>query len=366
MGYLVKKHNSHVDTIDHHRVLFPVGQGGFAFETIEGFSVVYDCGSVTSPTRVSRYIDALAANGIHGIDFVVLSHYDVDHVNGLQYLLSKIRVKRVLSPAIPADLHIVYDIATRGAYSLLHNLAVNKEFEIIHIESEERRTYDKEGQPIWEWITKSMLTQEDFQRLRDKLLQQGVDVNSLDTLMHGSSDIKKRINNAFKNAFGYTGPNAKGLIMLSQKTEEVQLDISLVTNGYRYGFCHVSSEEICEKASKTGCLYTGDAVLKKSSLSLVLNFWISRSPEKQLALMQIPHHGSRYNYEDTIDSDFLAEWCFVCDKDEQRIRKMGELYNRLTSTSAGGHKKLWMVQDVCKDLLLQESNVYPQGRKMRP
>lgn len=53
----------------HNRILYPVGQGGFAFEHIDGVSIIYDCGSDTSPKRVEMYIDQLLNKGVVDKEF---------------------------------------------------------------------------------------------------------------------------------------------------------------------------------------------------------------------------------------------------------------------------------------------------------
>lgn len=76
----------------------------------------YDCGSNSSVTSITRSIDNLIKNGVDHIDFLVISHFDRDHVNSIKHLLNKIKVRKALVPAIPTDMRIVYNEATNGAY----------------------------------------------------------------------------------------------------------------------------------------------------------------------------------------------------------------------------------------------------------
>lgn len=356
MEYLVKKHiNPDVYKKQHYRVLFPIGQGGFAFEHIDGYSVVYDCGSVTAPTRVKQYVEVLREYGVTKIDCLLLSHYDKDHVNGVKYMMNSLQVRMIFAPHIPTDLHIVYDVATRNAYSELRNLAKNRETELIEVSDEARHLPNIIQRPVWEWITKSMLSQSDFSSLRKKLSNHKLDLNRLENDRDYAMDNKEAINDAFKQAFGPSGPNAKGLIMLSQKRREATFVSGHISNNH---CCHLHlsvppQKRICCDIKSTSCLYLGDAVLKGNTIVDIQSFLTKHNADKPLSLMQIPHHGSKYNFSLTIDSKLPSEYYFICDKDENRIQNCKSLYNRLIS-----NYNLFFVRDVCSDLVVQESEVY--------
>ncbi len=88
---------------------WPVGQGLFSSGALTynrgTLRWVYDCGTASS----GRYLeDALldfgrenAGEGSFTIDFVVLSHFDRDHVNGFERLASRHPIRMVLLPYIP-------------------------------------------------------------------------------------------------------------------------------------------------------------------------------------------------------------------------------------------------------------------------
>ena len=85
-----------------HAKFYPVGQGGFYTGRIERdghhvWSFVYDCGSSSDPSHLNSAIkDSLEGKAwgpILGgqIEFLIVSHLDADHVNGLKELLSQIK-----------------------------------------------------------------------------------------------------------------------------------------------------------------------------------------------------------------------------------------------------------------------------------
>ncbi|WP_135386884.1 hypothetical protein [Escherichia sp. E2593] len=66
------------------------------------FNIVYDCGS-TSRTTIINKIHSLPkwfknTHGSRVIDMLVISHFDDDHVNGLEELLRLYRVKKLVLP----------------------------------------------------------------------------------------------------------------------------------------------------------------------------------------------------------------------------------------------------------------------------
>ena len=82
-----------------------VGQGGFFSGVIEWrkekFRYVYDCGS-NKLSRVREEIDKVFQEGDR-IDILFLSHFDYDHVNGVQYLLSRCNISTVIIPHLSED-----------------------------------------------------------------------------------------------------------------------------------------------------------------------------------------------------------------------------------------------------------------------
>ena len=178
--------------MQHTRVIYPVGQGGFAVEFIGDMCVAYDCGSNSSVTSITRSIDNLIKNGVDHIDFLVISHFDRDHVNSIQRLLNKIKVSKALVPAIPTDKHIVYNEATNGAYD--DKIAIFGEYNMEVTPVVDEYTVPH---PLWIWSVKSVITQADWGKLASSLQTHKVDTTRLDDASYVSS-VHADINNAFK------------------------------------------------------------------------------------------------------------------------------------------------------------------------
>lgn len=83
------------------RTFYDVGYALFAVERVYDQTVVYDCGG---PKKDSGRIinDAIhrAFPKPEQIDALFISHYDIDHISGIFYLLSHCNVKNIFLPAL--------------------------------------------------------------------------------------------------------------------------------------------------------------------------------------------------------------------------------------------------------------------------
>lgn len=312
------------------RVIFPVGQGGFAYENIDNYSIVFDCGSNTCPTRVTQYIRVLDSMRKGKIDVLYISHFDKDHVDGITQLIDTVGVKRAVIPYVPETFRVAYNAITGGAYSSIREIISRREIELDELREEMNTNTD-----VWEWISRPMLTMADWRALDHIFHGEGIDSNLLQDPEYVNQN-KNKINDCFKTAFGYQGPNAKGLILLSQKTGG-----RLISNEL---FVHFEELPINE----TAALYTGDANLRANKYVRKVKSFLCAMIRGDLALMQIPHHGSEYNVGCHFDIDFSARYYYYHDKSSERLRRNLPLYDNLTSSH-----KLLDVRDIGSDLIEQ-------------
>lgn len=314
------------------RFIFPVGHGGFAAEAIEDkYLAVIDCGSDSCPTRVSMYIDEIKKRGFNCVDRLFITHFDNDHVKCIKKLIDTVGVKEVVVPFIPPDMIYVYNIFTKGAYLELLDLFSNQQNENRPYEVKEEETFVPKPQyDIWEWNVKCQLTKIEWNNLRNEFVSKNIDIKNKDSNYLVAN--RKEINKCFKTAFGVTGPNCKGLIVLSQRCKNVQLDNCIIKQGITQ----------LQPTTNTGCLYTGDARLKKNAQ--VESFVNTNLSDSKILLTQIPHHGSHTNSDDNFAKSYGSDYYFYHDKDNTRIKK-NKLYTQLQPSI------LLDVRDCCKDLI---------------
>ena len=114
------------------RIIHPVGQGGFYSETFyngeQEATFVYDCGGFDGgKNKMENYLKSfLPKDGSKKkIEAVFVSHFHVDHINGLQYLLNNAEVKYLFLPLLTENILIEALIYNR---SIKHTLLVNSFF----------------------------------------------------------------------------------------------------------------------------------------------------------------------------------------------------------------------------------------------
>jgi competence protein ComEC len=75
-----------------------VGQGQCVAVRSGGETLLFDCGGNVSAGRTAaRY---LQSRGVGGVDYIILSHYDSDHINGIPALAAVMDVGRIIGPVL--------------------------------------------------------------------------------------------------------------------------------------------------------------------------------------------------------------------------------------------------------------------------
>ena len=313
------------------REIFPVGQGGFVFERIGDYSIVFDCGSITSPTRVSMYIGVLRSR-VTVVDNLYISHFDRDHVNCITDLLNAVKVRKAIIPYVPKEYRDVYDVLSSGAYGSMIKTLTYHQTEIQELEETEITT----KKDIWEWISQPMLKKTDWPLLKSEFVKQRIDATKLSDPVY-INVLRDTIRDCFKEAFKKKGgTNANGLIMLSQRVGG-----NLLSNKLTQG------KTVYSLTDKTAALYLGDAHVKGKDVSVVKSF-LSTHYRGDLLLVQIPHHGSESNSGRHFDVDIPARYYYYQDSSSKRLQKNSYLYASLISSSP---RNLLDVRDLDSDLI---------------
>lgn len=133
---------------------YPVGQGGFYSERIlfngTPSTFVYDCGALNTPSNTKKSATAelsksINRSGIDSVDFIVISHLDEDHINGIveleKYLLNTNKpLPLIFIPRpTPFDLLLFFRKTSESSPSLgwlLQTLYFNKENRVVFIDAE--------------------------------------------------------------------------------------------------------------------------------------------------------------------------------------------------------------------------------------
>lgn len=326
-----------------YREFYGVGHGAFYSEhfvlnTNGPINVVFDCGTRSAFDIPYREIAKFYVNinsidiGRNIIDLLFISHFDEDHVNGLKELYRRCdKIKKVVLPVLRNDdekwLAITeYGIRYSDNYERALSLFRANGTELVFVkpvddgfsknENEEAnfKEFTSEREPIqlenlhgtidsgtpivlsfekidWIYIPiyfDNLLKVRDAVKAQIEKIQKPdgkfLKVDDLVNAKTFSRNLLTQINSAYKKVVGssnlssmlcYSGPGRH----LLAKSHTIKVS---------------GENEILGIPSKLGCLYTGDARLKKNQCIAVKSLLGKRNVDN-IEFFQLPHHGSKYN-----------------------------------------------------------------------
>lgn len=346
------------------RSIHPVGQGGFVteviyfpaqvFEDSVSYKIIYDCGSQTRGT-LKPLIDRLFPLDTE-IDLLFISHFDADHINGLDHLLSRIKKIRCLVLPLFDKMQSLIAFLTTGISSwdeesLKSRFKADKIIFIRPFEDPEQTNSNEDiiidsslgsdsgpyssgtkfrfrEVPDWIYVPFNVCENDRYNRFIDFLrnstkypeLSQTIDQEDFDSNSLIDKKYRKELASAYK-AFANKDRNKDSMVLYSgpavgQKpfhwcflepyensllSFEDRFEPRFFTK-YRMSFAYSPYFR-----RKSGALYTGDIDLKqKCGVQKVIEKIKERldSVGGALGLIQIPHHGSKYNFTSDIFSIF--------------------------------------------------------------
>lgn len=367
------------------RSLHPVGQGAFyteqflvskkPFEKSQMMSVVYDCGSL-NVSLLQDEITKLIPKG-NPIDLMFLSHFDEDHINGMDYLIKRCKSKRyghsikyLVLPLLDVKQLIIAFLETGitdySVRALMKRFNAEKVIFVkpISINDIERDRITREfpqanntpvskygslpldnntptliesgtglsGSLVNEWIyipfnAVDHMAYDEFSRFIkqnrpsifetfNKMTEVKGDVNNISDIRFGLSEWEEiksiykefhrnhKISKNSSSLLVYSGPS----LICANKTWKRQWRIDFTYNNQRSG----NKNRIIGYSSQVAAIYTGDIKLtstirdKTNTSTTVLKYIIKMldSVVNHIGLIQIPHHGSKYNFDPDIVSFF--------------------------------------------------------------
>lgn len=288
----------------------PVGQGAFYIEKFnDDFTVVYDCGSYKNTSIVEKNIKNSILD--KKIDLLIISHYHEDHINGLEYLFKNFDIKRMLMPYLnltekiesfmDADVknnnnNFYKDFCINPSNALRDNFSKSSEITFVNPEpSKQPNEIDiqnlpqniNSGDTITYDIINSKWSYVPFNFQNTKRTEQFKKL-----IKHLNLDTVDKFKNYYKN-------NKDELIDIYEKVKGDKNTNSLVLYSGSYSNIKTTNYSRRKSFSFTqnisGCLYLGDydAEGKEKMQELEEKY---KSFCKEISTIQIPHHGSRHNY----------------------------------------------------------------------
>lgn len=330
------------------RTFHPVGQGAFYteqhYEDQAVLTIVYDCGSLTPKKEkfLRKVATALPPDSV--IDLLFLSHFHADHINGLDELKKRYRIRTVVLPKLTEEARILVKLENYLEYSGFSTALIDdpqayfgEQTLVIQIEaigeqgplngvenldaipievfpagqadepiippgivndSEEKIPAVPSGTPIrlrtkttpfWEYLPYNY----EFAGRRSEFLKlletEGIELIALHTLEQ-VLDKQKPLTAAYRKLNGDLNENSL-IVYSGPLTEEVHLVHKGLSHGYWPHFYH--------KVEEAGCLYLGDANLSVPFIMPDLQRRLAKQWPK-IHTLQVPHHGAVKNFNPII------------------------------------------------------------------
>lgn len=339
------------------RSILPVGQGAFYCEKFsiddeKPRTIVYDCGTWTAPRAktLPRYfaeeIDGMGKQG-DDIDVLFISHFDKDHVNGIERLNARYNIKNIVLPEITPNLWYLYALGVyTGQYDAMTSFIsfiqdnIGKLIEVqpaneggefdapndlldlstpepVEEDDGTRGNGNRHKQTIQSgtrikvsaiadklyWCYKPLnyeVTSQTIDNLK-KLIIAGLakinvvvtedDFNDLDKVKNAIVIHQKEI----KEGFARCGIETNKSSMIVYSGPSAAIDAFAVVSPYmRYVYWYFYRGQW---SCKSACLYTGDSELEDNRYKSIIAYLDGLLPN--IGTIQIPHHGSNKNI--TID-----------------------------------------------------------------
>lgn len=368
-----------------YRVISPVGFGGFDIEYIDGTTVIFDCGSLPEynvRNCILHYRDYIKHTGKNlEIDYLFISHFDQDHINGLNILSQYFTIKNIIVPYIPKRYRVLYNYVTNFSVTNFYSLMTQspKLYGVRILGAKQisakvnRYTSIKSRNGKWEWIYKSIFSCNQWERLSSVLEKEGIlkDTSPDDNqdffdnpfdetdLKSWESKVSEIVDSWHKEMddLDYSAEQDGILIEdfdINSYVEKAKLSDDLIrrinkavgeisglsnksyaknengllmlskkreiqVNSALFYPCASLFSFIHHSHPLSACIYTGDMKFDVKACPTILDFLkIAGEP---LLMFQIPHHGSEHNSSADYLQVLPCKLFFWHDKDYSRIYK---------------------------------------------
>ncbi len=333
------------------RTIHPVGQGAFYTERFyidlnNIYTIIYDCGSSTQFSGRGQLIDSEITQTFdegENITAIFISHFHNDHINGIKKLLEYCNVKYVFLPVLTNEsklLLMAYE-NSKEILMFINNPSkyitdIKPETKVIFIEEEnieeqnnhkdtieqskenfyldedcrETNKHIKSGTKItafylkglWEYIPYNLKYNDLYNKIKGEYSKSGLSIPN-DALINIDSVNLWEAKNIFNNVIKSNKRNINSMVLYSGSVIPQKWNCNAIINYNFNCILNYYFDRYYNKHIKTGCLYLGDYDLtEKDAFKLLKKKYCC--VENNISLVQVPHHGSKHNFDERICSEF--------------------------------------------------------------
>lgn len=308
------------------RTFHPVGHGAFYTEKHvledQTINIVYDCGSKTLEKHLPSIINNTFKKG-EEIEFLFISHFDADHVNGIEYLKTYCKIKKVVIPLIEDKDAILtikaINTSKIGSNKLDALINSPEEYfpgsEIIKVrgvnEENSNNRDSGNGRTIpsghkiilpenkWCFIPFNYDYSERVEPFKRKIKEKGLNFDKLDDIAYITKE-KKTIISIYKEITGKANGNSLVVFSGEDYTISKKRSLSMVKKV-------ILQHKRCSYIS---CLYLGDSSANKSGFCSQLKGRLDKLA-KSIGIIQIAHHGAEGNFSPDILKLGTNPWAII-------------------------------------------------------
>lgn len=321
------------------RIFHSIGQGGFITEHLimtknsPQVNVTYDCGSITNKNNLYLQIDN-TFNEDDEIDILFISHFDSDHINGINYLKKRCHIKNIIIPLLTND-EIKFQLLVNtlildytdnaifidpenyfGEGTNIIRVDPSDEGSFIEPESSEgiesfsKKKTIKSGTNIkignWYYVPFNFKYNDRKNFFEEEIKKNRINIKSTISVLKNIDLIKK----IYKTIPG--GVNENSLVIYSGNKKTKEEDCGFCFSKEYNNRCMLDGRRP-DRLYRYGCLFLGDFNLRnnKAYKELINKY---KSLLDTIGTIQIPHHGSYHSFCNEILKDIAnsIEWviCF--------------------------------------------------------
>ncbi|WGE49511.1 MBL fold metallo-hydrolase [Actinobacillus equuli] len=319
------------------RSFHAVGQGAFYSERFINdsniaFNVVYDCGAMPKSKVIDRVIKESFKES-DDIDILFISHFDSDHVNGIEILKKNRNIKRVVMPLL-AEKEKIFLI------NLYKSLGGTYNHSLVKLIENPEVFFGEDTKVIQ--VKSININDSDLADNNDSEIKHIMDISSINGSISSGTPISFKLSNSsfwvyYPYNYKYSNRRCQFIQEITKKgiTEENLVDPEFVSNSKNQiiirnaykskavdGSINENSMLVCSCPMKRsivkyvknyqgyfppyllsyflwdevnpGCIYTGDSDLKVIEFDLLNKI---NNIKSNIGTIQVAHHGSHKNFD---------------------------------------------------------------------